>query len=70
MATALARIQADSDGKLMLTWLGESLAEIRDQNDILEGVPLYRGQGSATTLKDILGGMRDAPKIVAKIDGR
>jgi len=50
-----------------LDWLGDSLDEQRNSNDVLDGPQLYRGQGCALTLKEILEKADSADKVLTRI---
>ena len=64
---ALARLQKEPFGKVIIDWLKASREEQRDVNEDLNGNDLYRGQGSSQTLTAILREISEAPEAIASM---
>lgn len=64
---ALARIEATPDGKRLLAILEARREECRDQLErVPESAQVFKLQGSADTLKDLIGNLEGARDIVNK----
>ena len=65
-AQAIRRLSSNSDFHVFLEWVAASLAEADAANRLLEGAQLYRSQGKAVTLADIIGAPERADKALAR----
>ena len=65
--TALNTLRNNPQFELFCDWIGDWLEKERDANDALDGVLLYRGQGTAQTLKGILEVTETAAQQLARI---
>jgi len=54
----------------LVEWLEVRLAERRAANDELEGIPLYRSQGRAQELREIINHIGIASDLVVKMNTR
>ena len=66
-AFALARMKADPDFQHLLVFLERNLKAIDEQNRRMEGPGLYRCQGMALALDELLELARTSSEIVQRI---
>ncbi|HIE82479.1 MAG TPA: hypothetical protein EYQ00_00905 [Dehalococcoidia bacterium] len=65
--SAISSLRADNNFKIFLDWLDESLDEIDKQNRYKSGEDLYRAQGTAQNLDDLIKRIEDAPSALRKL---
>ena len=65
-ATALIRLQANTDFQLYQSWLTASLTQTDESTRRLEGPALHRSQGKALTLEELLKAPQTAQQALAR----
>jgi len=67
LAESHLRLLGNPDFQRHLDWLADELLAQRDQNDLIEGVALYRGQGEAIQIRKIIDRVDASGTIKARI---